>query len=52
MSLKSPASIVARQQSKHPSKPAGCNGWYSPADNAILHGGGTCPVHDREDDRG
>jgi hypothetical protein len=40
------AEQVAREQSKHPMKPKGCNGWWSEADKALLHGAARCTVHD------
>lgn len=35
--------MIRREQSKHPLKPKGCNGWWSAADGALLHGR-RCPA--------
>lgn len=37
---------IRREQSVHPMKPKGCNGWWSSADKALLHGASQCPIHD------
>ncbi len=46
--------MIRREQSKHPNKPKGCNGWWSNADDALLHGAKACPIHDNDEetDRG
>jgi predicted Zn-ribbon and HTH transcriptional regulator len=40
--------MIRREQSKHPMKPAGCNGWWSERERALLHGAARCPVCDPE----
>ncbi len=35
---------IRREQSKHPMKPKGCNGWWHPTEKVLLHGAGRCPV--------
>jgi len=38
--------MIRREQSVHPMKPKGCNGWWNATERALLHGAARCPIHD------
>lgn len=39
---------IRREQSVHPMKPKGCNGWWNATERALLHGAARCPIHDHD----